>query len=411
MPDLITNTSAADAFSWASLSFFFLFFLLCIVSLSKCLRLHFKIQRLRSSHLSYFNGPWVTRILLTLISVLISIGEVLRTSLVKRKLFTDLAAQESVCKGYLVFNLGFAEPCILFGFVFLLRASLQQRDLGALSGRWNVKAIRYMLLLCIPALFVQSVLVFLVPKLTDQSGTQKLPKSFIRTSLSVGQGVTKEYLCTYPLLVTIWLAVIELILVCNLGWKGWVVFREAVNKRLKNRVACIGFWVPCLSLVRLLLLGFSVMPHPGSFWVQLMIFSAFLTSLCGISIGILILVFYPVNDALVLEWELGQNGRTISVELPFDDYYSDGTSLVGNRSYLDLERNSETSTKQGSISFRTMVGSEGMSEDTPGYFRGGLLHGGSPSSSSPSSVSRPMLPLREVPRYWSWKRQSGWRKT
>jgi hypothetical protein len=398
MPDHITNTSAADAFSWASLSFFFLFILLCIVSLFKCLHLHFKIQRLRSSHLSYFNGPWVTRILLTLISVLLSIGEVLRTSLVKRKLFTDLDTQENVCKGYLVFNLGFAEPCILFGFVFLLRASLQQHDLGTLSRRWNLKTIRYMLLLCIPALFVQSALVFLVPKLTDHNGTQKLPKSFIRTSLSVGGG-TKEYLCMYPLLVTISLAVIELILICNLGWKGCVVFKEVVNKRLKNRVACIGFWVPSLSLVRLLLLGFSVMPHPESFWVQLMTFSAFLTSLCGIAIGIFILVFYPVNDALLLEWELGQNGRTISIELPFDDYYSDGTSLIGNQSYMDLERNSEMSTKQGSISFRTMVGSEGISEDMPGYFRASLLHGGSPSSSSPSSVSRPMLPLREVPSY------------
>lgn len=398
MPDLIINTSAADAFSWASLSFFFLFALLCIVSLIKCLHLHVKIQRFRSAHLSYFNGPWITRILLTLISILLSIGEVLRTSLVKRKLFTDLAAQENVCKGYLVFNLGFAEPCILFGFVFLLRASLQQRDSGALSRRWNVKTIRYMLLLCIPALVLISLLVFLVPKLTDQSGNQKLPKSFTRTSLSVGEGGTKEYLCMYPVLVTISLAVIELILICNLGYKGCVVFKEAVNKRLKNRVACIGFWVPSLSLLRLLLLGFSVMPHPGSFWVQLMTFSAFLTSLSGISIGILILVFYPVNDALVIEWELGQNGRTITELLPYDDYYSDGASLIGNRSYQDLERNSETSTKQGSISFRTMVGSEGMSDDLPGYFRAGLLSG-SPSSSSPSSVSRPMLPLREVPSY------------
>lgn len=400
MPDLIINTSAADAFSWASLSFFFLFLLLCIVSLIKCLHLHVKIQQFRSSHLSYFNGPWITRILLTLISILLSIGEVLRTSLVKRKLFTDLAAQENVCKGYLVFNLGFAEPCILFGFVFLLRASLQQRDSGALGRRWNVKTIRYMLLLCIPALVLISLLVFLVPKLTDQSGNQKLPKSFTRTSLSVGEGEggTKEYLCMYPVLVTISLAVIELILICNLGYKGCVVFKEAVNKRLKNRVACIGFWVPSLSLLRLLLLGFSVMPHPGSFWVQLMTFSAFLTSLSGISIGILILVFYPVNDALVIEWELGQNGRTITELLPYDDYYSDGASLIGNRSYQDLERNSETSTKHGSMSFRTMVGSEGMSDDLPGYFRAGLLSG-SPSSSSPSSVSRPMLPLREVPSY------------
>ncbi|KAJ4810365.1 plasminogen activator inhibitor [Rhynchospora pubera] len=399
MPDLTTNTSAADAFSWASLSFFFLFFLLCIVALFKCLHLHFKIKQLRSSHLSYFNGPWITRILLTLISVLLSIGEVLRTSLVKRKLFTDLAAQENVCKGYLVFNLGFAEPCILFGFVFLLRASLQNHDSGTLSRRWNLKTIHYMLFLCIPALIAQSAVVFWVPKLTEHGGKEKLPKSFTRSSLSVGEAGTKEYLCMYPLLVTISLAVIELILICYLGWKGCIVFKEAVNKRLKNRVACIGFWVPCLSLVRLLLLGLSVMPHPGSFLVQLMTFSAFLTSLFGMSIGILILVFYPVNDALVLEQEFVQNGRTITVELPYDDYYSDGASLIGNRSYLDLERNSETSTKQGSISFRTMVGSEGPSEDPPGYFRGGRLHGGSPSNSSPSSVSQPMLPLREVPRY------------
>ncbi|KAG6473996.1 hypothetical protein ZIOFF_067916 [Zingiber officinale] len=52
-----------------------------------------------------------------------------------------LTWQRTLCKLYILFNLGFSEPSVLLTILFLLRASLQKRESGALSWGWNKKTI------------------------------------------------------------------------------------------------------------------------------------------------------------------------------------------------------------------------------------------------------------------------------
>ena len=58
-------------------------------------------------------------------------------------------------------------------------------------------------------------------------------------------------------------------------------------------------------------------------------------------------------DSLALRETVGVDFE----EFPFDDYYSDGNSLVPNNHGILMEpgRSSDVSTKRGSISFRNMI--------------------------------------------------------
>jgi hypothetical protein len=118
------------------------------------------------------------------------------------------------------------------------------------------------------------------------------------------------------------------------------------------------------------------------------------------TVGVLLLVYYPVADSLALR-EIGQ--REITEMVPYDDYYYEGASLVANQSFREIERNSDTSTKRGSISFRTMIREDQLQQDGVdeiGFSSRSGAHIGSPSPSGSSpSAAMPMLPLKEVPRY------------
>ncbi|KAJ3678092.1 hypothetical protein LUZ60_001895 [Juncus effusus] len=416
-------SNPADAFSFASLSLLSLFLLLSLSSLFKTL--YFSLLKPRNPQLSFFNGPWLTRLTLTLISIFWAVIEVIRTSFVKRTLFTNLPLQKIICKGYILVNLGFSEPFILFGFVFLLHASLQSKESGTLSKRWNLKTILYVLLLCGPVFILQAILVFLSPKFIKvEEQSQEIPHKERKTmdyfSKSYYLNSEEEYICTYPLFGTILLGLIDTVLILYVVYIGSKMLSSAINKNLEKRVWWIILSV-LLLLVRVSLLGLSVLPKPGLFAFEMLIFLSFLVMLSCISVGILMFVYYPVTDSLALEkeLELGQNSNNGISETdlipPYDDYYSENASLIPNQSMRDLERNSEeTSTKRGSISFRTMIGTDGLDEtghsNRVGFgvetghsnqvgFGPGSLQIGSPSDSSPSSVSRPMLPLREIPRY------------
>ncbi|OVA14564.1 hypothetical protein BVC80_1811g29 [Macleaya cordata] len=95
-------------------------------------------------------------------------GEVVRLSLLRRgdRVLYDLSLkwQETLCKFYILSNLGFAEPCLFLTIVFLLRASLQKREFGTLSQLWNGKTAGYVLLNCLPLFAFQCIVVLTGPK-------------------------------------------------------------------------------------------------------------------------------------------------------------------------------------------------------------------------------------------------------
>ena len=95
------------------------------------------------------------------------IGEIVRLSLLRSEgkvlnAFT-LKWQETVCKYYIVSNLGFAEPCLFLTLVFILCAPLQRMESGILSQKWNGKTAGYVLLYCVPVFALQFIIILIGP--------------------------------------------------------------------------------------------------------------------------------------------------------------------------------------------------------------------------------------------------------
>jgi len=389
---------AADAFGVVTIALFALFAALGLFCIFQSTYFWFRIRRGALLPLGYFNGPWATRIALILITIWWGVGEIVRSGFLKRKLFSSLEWQKIACDTYILSNLGFAEPCIFFVFAFLLHGSLQKRELGTLNQRWNFKTIGYMLVFCVPVFFVQALLVFVGPTFVkdenSENGRRKIAKYFIRTSMAVGD----TNVCTYPLFGTIFLGLIDVILMSYVSYVGSRVLSLVINKALRRRVSLLIISVLFFIPIRVILLGFSVMPDPGDIAFEVIIFLSFLMMLSCTTIGILLLVYFPVADSLALR-QIGQ--REMPAMVPYDDYYYEGSSLVAHQSFREIERNSDTSTKRGSISFRTMIREdqlpqEGIDEIGFSSRSGAHIGSSSPSGSSPSAA---MLPLKEVPRY------------
>jgi hypothetical protein len=256
-----------------------------------------------------------------------------------------------------------------------------------------------MLVFCVPVFFVQALLVFVGPTFVkdenSENGRRKIAKYFIRTSMPVGD----TNVCTYPLFGTIFLGLIDVILMSYVSYVGSRVLSLVINKALRRRVSLLIISVLFFLPIRVILLGFSVMPHPGDIAFEVIIFLSFLMMLSCTTVGILLLVYFPVADSLALR---KIRNREMPVEMvPYDDYYYEGSSLVAHQSFREIERNSDTSTKRGSISFRTMIREDQLPQDGVDEIgfssRSGVQIGSSsPSGSSPSAA---MLPLKEVPRY------------
>ncbi|KAJ8477011.1 hypothetical protein OPV22_020738 [Ensete ventricosum] len=386
----------ADVFGVTVISLVVLFDVLAIRCIYQVAYLRVWILQRNFLQLGYFNGPWVTRIFLVLVAICWSLSEIARLSVLKGSLFSSITWQRNVCKLYILFNLGFSEPSIFLILVFLLRASLLKRELGALNQGWNKKTIGHVFLFCLPISIMQCLVVFVGPKLFDKKmgdGRANKATYFVKASVLIGD----ECVCTYPLFSTILLGIFHAALISYALFIGMHVLSSAINKRLLWRLYLLVSSVIFSLPVRVLLLSFSVLPHPGNLAFELIVFLAFLVMLFCTVIGIIILVYFPVEDSMAVR-DLEERRME---GMPYDDYYYDSASLVANQGCPDTRRNSDASTKQSSISFRTMIkdetpGSDGFDETSLSFH--GARQIGSLSGFSPSPA-RPMIPLREVPRY------------
>ncbi|CAL9098828.1 unnamed protein product [Musa acuminata var. zebrina] len=387
---------SSDAFGVVTISLVIIFHVLAIRCIYQVVYLQVRIHRRDFLQLGYFNGPWITRIFLVIVAIWWSLSEIARLSFLKGRIFSSITWQQNFCKIYILFNLGFSEPSVFLTLVFLLRASLRRRELGTLSQGWNKRTISYVFLYCIPIFVMQIFVDFAGPRFFSEAkndGRAKKLNYFTKASVLIGD----ECVCTYPLFSTILLGLFHAVLISYVSYIGMHVFLSVINKQLLQRlywlVSSVIFSLP----VRVLLLGFSVLPQPGNLAYELIVFLAFLVMLFCTVIGILVLVYFPVADLMALR-KLEER----EVEgMPYDDYFNDSASLVANQSRHDTRRSSDVSTMRGSISFRTMIRDDtpdlDISDETNLSFHG-ALHIGSPSVSS-STPARPMLPLREVPRY------------
>ncbi|PKA54578.1 hypothetical protein AXF42_Ash000413 [Apostasia shenzhenica] len=349
LPKVVT-----DVFGSVTVALFGLTVILGILCIYRCLYFQLLIRRQGLSQLSYFNGPWIMRIVLISVSIWWGFGEVIRLSFLRGegRPFSSVKWQKFSCKFYILSNLGFAEPLMFLMLAFLLHAALQKRDSGTLSQRWNVKTFCYIILLCLPLFVLQLVLVFLGPKYNNEEAP-RVRKKMAKFFASSSSAENDMNICTYPLMSTIFLGFFYVLLISYIFYVGAWMLSFVINKGLRRRICFLVISIIFFLPLRVLLLGFSVLPHVGNLAYEALIFLAFLMLLFCTMVGICMLVYFPVSDSLALR-DIACNNVDI-VDMPYDDYYSEGASLILNQSHQDTERNSDTSTKRGSVSFRTMI--------------------------------------------------------
>lgn len=384
----------ADAFGVLTVLLVAVFVVLGLLCIVYSVYFRSRIHRQGYVQLGYFNGPWIARIAFILVAIWWAGGEIARLTLLKGKprIFTAPAWQRNTCRFYIISNIGFAEPSLFLVLVSLLHASVH-KDSGALSRRWNGKTIAYAFLFCFPMFLTQFLLVILGPTITTEevrSRDNKIRNYF--TSISFLEG-GDHVACTYPLLSTIILGLFDCVLISYISYLGFRMVSLVINKGLRKRIYVLIISVICFLPLRVGLLGFSVLPHPGTFGFEVLVFMAFLSILICAMVGVSILVYYPVADALAL-----RNLRHVEMqEMPFDDYYDGTSSLLVNQSCLETGRNSDASTKRGSISFRTMIRddtlptAEGFEEATS------ITNFSNHASPSLSPPFRPLITLHGVP--------------
>lgn len=331
--------------------------LFCIVY-SSYFRSHIRSQGF--IQLNYFTGPWIIRIAFILFAIWWGFGEIVRLSLLRQEgrvlNALNLKWQRTVCKCYILSNLGFAEPCLFLTLVFLLRASLQETESGILSRKWNGKTAGYVLLYCLPVFVLQFIVILVGPTFNnDKSFVDKLPLYFTETAFTSEMDQDVVALCTYPLLSTIFLGIFAIVLTTYLFWIGRRILHLVINKGLQRRVYTLIFAVSSFFPLRVLFLGLSVLSRPENYLFEAFAFLAFLSLFCCAGVGICILVYCPVADSLALRnLQDVEARRRIS-----DEQQTETISLIANQSPLEeiVEspgRSSAASANRGSISFRTM---------------------------------------------------------
>lgn len=376
---------ATDVLGVVTIAFVALSSILGLLCIYRCIYFQLQIQRRGFSQLSYFNGPWIIRILIIIVSIWWGFGEIVRLSFLRGsgRPFSSSEWQRYGCKFYILSNLGFAEPVIFLILAFLLHAALERKESGTLSHRWNRKTLLYVIFLCVPVFILQLVLLLLGSKFVKEEMVprkqKKMDKFFMSTSM-----VNNMNICTYPLVSTITLGLLYALLVGYIVYVGTRMLTFVINKGLKMRVYFLALSVILFLPLRILLLGFSVLPHAGNLAYEVLVFIAFLMLLSCNMVGICMLVYLPVADSLALR-DIELNVGQIN-DMPYDDYFHEGASLIANTTNQDTSRNSDASTKRGSISFRTMIKDDspvldGIEEGRPSPFAS--LQIISPAGSSP----------------------------
>ncbi|RYR63581.1 hypothetical protein Ahy_A04g021378 isoform B [Arachis hypogaea] len=349
---------AADAFGVVTICLVAILILLGLMCIAYSIYFRSRIRQQGFFQLNYFSGPWIIRITFILFAIWWGLGEIIRLTLLRRVL--HLKWKETVCKCYIVSNLGFAEPCLFLTLVFLLRAPLQKLETGIMSRKWNAKTAGYILLYCFPMFVLQLFVILVGPQLNKNNGSgKKLPHYFTTTAFdSSSMARDNDTLCTYPLLSTILLGLFAVILTSYLFWLGSRILKLVINKGLQKRVYTLLLSVSGFLPLRVLFLGLSVLSEPEHMKFEAFVFLAFLALVCCAGLCMCTLVYRPIADCLALGNLQDLEARRTNVD------NNDTMSLIANQSHLEdvVEENSrsspgrysDASTKRGSISFRTL---------------------------------------------------------
>ncbi|GFQ08186.1 hypothetical protein PHJA_002962600 [Phtheirospermum japonicum] len=219
----------ADALSVVTISLvsiLALFFLFCIIY-----TLYFR-SRIRSQgliQLSYFNGPWIIRIIYIFLTLWWGFGEIARLRILRRNGIIS-KWQVNVCKYYIVSNLGFSEPC------FFSRPRFSPprivTEIGCFKSELECENSRVRSPLLVP-MFVLQLAVSLVGPNYKGKFFPKLPSYFFEAAVFSNDNIA---ICSYPLLSTIFLGIFATVLTGYLLWLGRRILHLVINKGLQKRV-------------------------------------------------------------------------------------------------------------------------------------------------------------------------------
>ncbi|KAK9063344.1 hypothetical protein SSX86_017214 [Deinandra increscens subsp. villosa] len=348
------TSGVADALGVVTISFVAVLSLVGLLCILYSFYFQDRIRSQSQTQLRYFSGPLVVRIIFILCAIWWGVGEILRLEFLRRGgrvLHTlDSKWPEIVCKCYIVSNLGFSEPCLLVTLVFLLRASLQTIELGPLSQKWNFRTMLYILLCILPLFALQMTVVLVGPRYETDLHLNK-NGYFFKITTGFPNDVAR---CYYPLLSTIFLGLFATMLTLYLFWLGRQILILVINKGLRKRVYTLIFFVSSFYPLRVLLLGLSVLFKPGDVVFEVIAFLAFLSLLSCAAVGICILVYLPIADSLALK-----NLQDMMTARRIIEEHNDTLSLIANCDPQDDYMNGRnSSTQQGSISFRTERGGD-----------------------------------------------------
>lgn len=306
LPDLVDS-----AFDYTIVSFITALLLLSLLSLCFIFYLRFKSRTLH--HLQHFNSLWSVRCILVSFIIFWSLSELFRIPLIHRRFLFNLfhyptpSKQANLCKIQAVLSLGLFEPAFLITLLFLVNVSIKKKT------PYNIWAIPFVLVTCLPMLTFQIICVFFAPL-----GT-KLPVIFTQSFVFSNLGFIDktQVLCAYPLLSTIVFGTFGIgYSVCFL-FSCWKVVSLVINKGLRIRIYGLA-WTVLLALhVQIVGLVLSVFWRPDEepyIGVALLVFIS--TFLCA-AVGEGILVIKPIADSLAAggdccQWTaVGQSRREL----------------------------------------------------------------------------------------------------
>jgi len=273
-----------------------------------------------------------------------------------------------------------------------------------LNPRWNMQTIGYVLLYCLPVFILNLIVVMVAPKLRDAKSNilKSLPEKFTSTYVSLTVSGRPVIACVYPVLCTILHGLFATIVTAYLLLVGRQMVVSVINKVLQRRVYILIFLVSSCLPLRVLLLGFSVFARQEHFLYEALVFSGFFVLFVCVVVSITLLVYFPVADSLALNRSRGLRspeaggGRSCTSS---DDYTGSLSLITPNQSHIETSTatslgNSDSSTKRGSISFRTMIRDEasstGVNEEEMGTFSPGFRPF---SASFPGSPTAPQMVL------------------
>ncbi|KAJ0972884.1 hypothetical protein J5N97_020843 [Dioscorea zingiberensis] len=190
--------------------------------------------------------------------------------------------------------------------------------------RWSEKGIDYVLLCSLPVFIMQLIIILFGPKFVDQ-------KSDLKTFVA--------------------------------NCVGAKVVSLVINKGLRRRVYLLIVSVLFLLPTRVLLLASSVLPPKGHLFFEALVFVSFFSVLLCVLIGISILVYFPIADSLAL----GDLRHIAMEDMPYDNYFRDGVSLVTQQSHQVTWRNPDSLAKHVSISFHPVLKNEHLASGSEAF--------------------------------------------